>query len=236
MPPIQCTIVQPIRKTKIPCPVAAAVMSLYGADVTSGAESREQCVTSLKHKTCGRHRLEHVLRPAATAALQTVAEVRKLEHMLTQAEAAVQVWASEAECDRLAQHLRLSLPRFLARHTKSYRHRAGWHMLRSQPGTDRVRTDEPVETSACSKPTLPDSCCCTKTSAFWSLPAGAFALPVAATGPPASFPQAPQKTLGRRTVSASLPGCSTANVLRQRIERHPAAHAVAMAVLRLWAS
>lgn len=49
-----------------------------------------------------------------------------------------EVWVSDAEVAKLAAHLHLQLPQFKSRHVKQYSRRPGWHMLRSQPGAEKV--------------------------------------------------------------------------------------------------
>ncbi|KAF8072448.1 hypothetical protein HT031_000107 [Scenedesmus sp. PABB004] len=47
-----------------------------------------------------------------------------------------EVWVSDAEAARIAAHLNLALPRFLAAHTRGYSKLTGWHMLRSDPDSE----------------------------------------------------------------------------------------------------
>lgn len=49
-----------------------------------------------------------------------------------------EVWVNDAEVAKLAAHLHLQLPQFKSRHVKQYSRRPGWHMLRSQPGAEKV--------------------------------------------------------------------------------------------------
>lgn len=45
---------------------------------------------------------------------------------------------NDEEVERMANYLRMQLPQFKSRHLKQYSKRPGWHMLRSQPGSEKV--------------------------------------------------------------------------------------------------
>ncbi|KAK9820405.1 hypothetical protein WJX72_009999 [[Myrmecia] bisecta] len=49
-----------------------------------------------------------------------------------------EVWATDAECEVIARHLGVRLADFYQRYTKKYSRKAGWRLLRYQPGAGKA--------------------------------------------------------------------------------------------------